>query len=183
MKIRISDIPHEGLAVKESLSLENLNARMREGEDHGIEFISPPQVELMVFKTPQGAETRGKVTSRYRQPCSLCIEGVERDLEVEANLIFKAKPLDLENRPAGEEDEDYIDDVGISYFEGEHLDLEAIIQESIILSLSIYWHPPVDKSGNCQVCGKRSASGQCVSQAEEKPLTLGQLIKAATSKN
>jgi len=183
MKIRISDIPHEGLTVKETLSLENLNNRMREGETHGIEFIAPPGVELTVFKTLQGAETKGKVTSRYRQPCSLCIEGVERDIELATNFIFKAKPADLSARPEGEEDEDYIDDVGISYFEGEHLDLEAIIQESLILSLSIYWHPPVDKSGNCQVCGKKYDTGECGSKTEDKPVTLGQLIKAATSKN
>jgi uncharacterized metal-binding protein YceD (DUF177 family) len=184
MKIRISDIPHDGLKVKETLSVESINARMREGEDHGIEFISPPVVDLTVFKTPQGAETRGKVTSRYRQPCSLCIEGVERDIEVESNFIFKAKPADLDNRPEGEEDEDYIDDVGISYFEGEHLELEPIVQETLILSLSIYWHPPVDKLGNCQVCGDKYKSSQCGKNApSEKPVTLGQLIKAATSKN
>jgi len=183
MKIRISDITHDGLTVKESLSLENLNARMKEGQDHGIEFITPPMVDLVVFKTPQGAETRGKVTARYRQPCSLCVEGVERDLEVETNLIFKAKPADLANRPEGEEDEDYIDDVGISYFDGEHIELESIVQETIILSLSIYWHPPVDKSGNCQLCGKKYQGAQSAGTVDDKPTTLGQLIKIAAKKS
>lgn len=183
MKIRISDITHDGLTVQETISLANLNTRMREGSDHGIEFIAPPLVNLVVFKTPQGAETRGKVTSRYRQPCSLCVEGVERDIEVETNFIFKAKPADLANRPEGEEDEDYIDDVGISYFEGEHIELESIVQETLILSLSIYWHPPVDKLGNCQVCGKKYECAQSVVTDDDKPPTLGQLIKLAAKKN
>lgn len=183
MKIRISDITHDGLTVEDTISLANLNTRMREGSDHGIEFITPPLVNIVVFKTPQGAETRGKVTSRYRQPCSLCVEGVERDIEVETNFIFKAKPADLANRPEGEEDEDYIDDVGISYFEGEHIELESIVQETLILSLSIYWHPPVDKSGNCQVCGKKSECAQSLVADDDKPQTLGQLIKLAAKKN
>jgi uncharacterized metal-binding protein YceD (DUF177 family) len=182
MKIRISDIPHEGLKVDDLLSLDALNARLREGEDHDIEFLKPPRVTLSVFKTPQGAETRGAVHTRYRQPCSRCIEGVERDLEVATNLIFKAKPTDLENRPAGEEDEDYIDDVGISYFEGEHLDLEGIIQETIILSLSIYWHPPVDRNGKCQVCGVAYKDGATCGEISSPPTTLGQLLSAARKK-
>jgi len=179
MKIRISDIPHEGLKIDASLSLDSLNERLREGEDHDIEFLSPPRVALTAFKTPQGAETRGSAHTRYRQPCSRCIEGVERDLEVATNFIFKAKPPDLENRPAGEEDEDYIDDVGITYFEGEHIDLEAIVQETLILSLSIYWHPPVDREGKCQVCGLLYKDGLTSGAGEAPPTTLGQLLSAA----
>lgn len=135
-----------------------------------------------MFKTPQGAETRGSVNARYRQPCSRCIEGIERDIAIEANLIFKAKPADLANRPPGEEDEDYIDDVGISYFEGEHIDLESILQETLILSLSIYWHPPVDRTGKCTVCSLFYNDTSLGKGSPERRTTLGELMQAAARK-
>lgn len=173
MKIRITDIPYEGLKIEDSLSLENLTARMNEGDNRGIVFTVAPKVTLTVFRSTLGAETKGTVTTRYKQPCSLCVEEVEKDIEIEANYILK--PRDPVNLDALD------DDVGVVFYDGEHVDLEDVIQESLILALNIYWHPPQDKDGNCVRCGLNFCAKQA---SEDKPVrTMGDIFKKALSKN
>ena len=146
MRIRVSDIPYSGLKVADSLSLEALNARMQEGQGSDIIFTSAPKVNLTIFKTDSGAECKGKVISSYTQACSLCLKELPKPLELDANFIFKR----INTKPS--EDDLPEDEIGINYFAGDHIELEDMIQESLILSLSLYWHPPTDSSGNCSEC-------------------------------
>jgi uncharacterized metal-binding protein YceD (DUF177 family) len=148
MKIRLSDIPKTGLPVTETLPRQILNERISGGSDHGIVFTEDLHVNLIVTKSTSGAETKGSVTSRYLQPCSRCAEGLERALELKTNYILQPRPEVIK----GNEEEQYEDDVGITYYDGEHIDLDDLIQETIILSLSLYWHPGEDREGKCTHC-------------------------------
>jgi uncharacterized metal-binding protein YceD (DUF177 family) len=183
MKVRVSRLPAEGLSVKTSLSLENLNARMNEGRESDILFTEAPAVDLMVTKTTQGAETKGRVTCKYRQPCSRCDEGIEKALDIEANFILQARPAPGE-RDTSKSEEDYEDDIGISFFEGDQVDLEDLIQQALILPLSLYWHPPCDKKGNCTHCGKLCEKPEASEAPTLETISLGDLLKkAGVSKN
>ncbi|NDC37199.1 MAG: DUF177 domain-containing protein [Proteobacteria bacterium] len=153
MRIRISDLPLEGLHISENIALEPLNARLHEGEGCDIRFTTPPAVKITVTRTPDGAETRGTVTAKYLQPCGRCSDDLERDITVEFNYILKPIPA----HALGKQLPEYEDDLGILFFEGEHIELEGPIQESLIVQLSQYWSPPVDAEGKCSVCGKRAA--------------------------
>lgn len=170
MKIRLSDISAEGLHIKDTLSLESLNKRMSEGRESGIVFTMAPDVDIKIVRTADGAETKGSVKSKYRQPCGLCAVEIDKDVEVEANFILRRKSQDAALQEL-EDDED----IGIVYYENDTVDLEDVIQESLILTLSLYWHPPEDESGACVRCGKKFESDS------EKKLgsNLGTLFKKA----
>lgn len=178
MKIRISDLPAQGLEVKTTMALEPLNERLKQGENHGILFTQEPQVEIVVTKSSTGAETKGFVRSRYKQPCSRCMVEVDREIELEANFILQPKPEDL--MELGEEE---ISDIGIVYFEGEHVDLEDVFQESLILALSIFWSPPSDAKGNCSICSLSEKEIKKKLQAGDSThagkVSLGDLFKKA----
>jgi uncharacterized metal-binding protein YceD (DUF177 family) len=172
MRIRISTISPKGLNVKDSLSLELLNARMNEGRENDIFFTEAPRVDLTVFKTASGAETKGKVKTRFKQPCSRCLDVIERDLEIDTNFILQPLPED-QTREGGS----YEDDVGIIWYEGDRVDLEDAIQEALILSLSLYWRPPVDESGRCTLCGLSLEAGDDSDCAGSN--NLGNLLRRA----
>lgn len=175
MKVRLSDIPHSGLKVNDILPLDALNTRMSEGEHKDLVFTQAPQVELVVSRTQSGAETKGIVRTKYRQACSRCLENMERDLEIAANFILQPKPDPEEI--SDDVDADYTDDVGIAYFEGEHIDLEDLLQEALILSLTLYWAPPCDQKGNCTQCGAHRSKFELY---DEPPgINLGNLLKKA----
>mgnify|MGYP000650020197 CR=1 FL=1 len=151
MKLCLRDISPKGLTIKDYLSLQSLNDRMAEGSNNEIVFLTPPEVNLTVYGSERGAETRGSVRTRYRQPCARCLKELEMDLEVEANFILKPKPP---RETACVRSDADIEDVGIVYFEGEHIDLEDILQETLILALSPFLLPPKDKEGRCTMCGE-----------------------------
>ena len=175
MKIRLTDIPAAGLPVSEILPQDSINQRLAEGRDVGIRFIEGLPVELTVYKSASGAETKGTVKTRYLQPCARCADGVERELELQTNYILQPRPQFLDKN----EEEQFEDDIGISYYEGEHVDLEDLIQESIILSLSIYWHPDEDAKGACVLCHQQVRAADPVKKVAPKGASLGELLKKA----
>lgn len=175
MKVRITDIPYEGLAVEADLPLKALNARLSEGEggNEGFEFLSAPRVSLRVFKTSHGGEVKGKVTGKYTQTCSLCLDGIERALDLDTHFVVRQRP-----EGASPDSPDFCDDVGIFYFDGEHVDLEDILQEIIMLSFDMYWHPPLDEKKTCTLCRKEFNELKA-EEEEQKPSTFSELLKKA----
>jgi len=134
MKIRLSDIPTEGLKIKDTIPLSALNARMDEGPGNDIHFLTEPQVDLSIAPQKGGYEIIGSIGSRYQQPCARCLEEVEHPINIDLNLFLKPKDPAAPrlNEEGGPDD----DDIGIHYFTGEHIDLEDLIQESLILALN-----------------------------------------------
>lgn len=177
MKIRLTDIPAAGLPIAEVIPPQALNERLSSGSSHGFEFLQGLDVSLTVYKSANGAETKGRVISRYRQPCARCAEGVERDIELPTNFILQQRPEELE----GVDSEEYEDGIGITFYDGEHIDLEDLIEETIILSLSIYWHPEEDAEGKCQLCHKlvRGPTASATKEKSAAGTSLGDLIKKA----
>lgn len=167
MLVRITDLPLKGLKINDHLSLEKLNERVAEGRDTSIAFTIPPVVDLTLFPSHGGATSSGKVTTKYTQECSTCLDPIERELELEAKFIFKPRTSESD-----------ADDIGVWYFDGDEINLEEVIQEALILSLQLYWHPPRDAQERCSVCGKRVEFEN--GQAKKKSGTsLAELLKKA----
>ncbi len=169
MKVRISDLPAQGLQISDTISVANLNKRMQEGRNNDIIFLNDPQVDIIVTPRIGGAEVSGRVNALYKQPCALCAEELEQKLNVTVEV-------ELKPRQVGAEELD--DDVGILIYTGEHVDLEAYLQEALILKLTPYLQPERDEDDKCRLCGKA-----CL-QAAPAPIvtggiSLGELIKTA----
>jgi uncharacterized metal-binding protein YceD (DUF177 family) len=157
MKIRISDIGPAGLKVNDNIPLEPLNKRMNEAKSNDILFTQKPEVEVLVHKTPNGAQVKGNAKVKYTQPCSLCIKELERELDVPINYIFQRRtPIELSKSKDGEDN--YLDDIGICYFSGEHIELEELVQESLILSLDHFYKPERNEKNECKICGKNCST-------------------------
>lgn len=173
MKIRISTLPPEGLTITESLPLSSLNDRLQEGHESDIRFSSAPQVSLQISPSADGATASGSVRAMVKQPCSRCVEVIERELEVEANFVIQARNP-RETNPRDTEQ----DDIGIVYYDGEHVDLEDTLQQYLLLNLSPFWHPPFAKDGSCLHCGKNFEE-PAVTKERGSTVQLGDLLKKA----
>ena len=183
MKIRIDDLPPTGLTINDTIPLEPLNIRMGEGRYKDIVFTTPPRVEITVTKTQEGgAETRGKISSKYKQGCGRCADMLERDIEVEANFTLLNRPNPEPEIVEGEEvmTQEYLDDVGLIYIEEGAVDLEDMIQETLILALSPFWSPPCNEAGDCDLCGFNIAKGLAAKGCNDSGKVLfGDLLKKA----
>jgi uncharacterized metal-binding protein YceD (DUF177 family) len=176
MKIRVTDLKPEGRQIKDTLSIDKLNARLSQGRTVDIVFIDPPVVELEIVPTINGAQTSGTVRTAYTQECARCLDPVRREVSVPADFCLQR------TEPGVEITAEEASAEGVCFFDGDYVDLEELLQENLLLSLSLYWQPERDACGSCVVC-KRNPTKQ-LETAGEPNVTLGHVLKRVlTPKN
>ena len=191
MRILVTTIPFSGMEICSTICKESLNQRVSHGaRTAAIEFLEDPKVSLMFTRTHGGVIARGTITSPCNQDCAAC--GDIKPHTVTANLEWV---LQTESDRAAPEDT--IEDPGVIFYSGEHVELEEHLQEALILSLSPFWKPPVDRNGACSGCQKncmdlavysdsqiQSSNDQNEQSRPSKPTSLGALLqKAMLGKN
>jgi uncharacterized metal-binding protein YceD (DUF177 family) len=182
MRVRISDLRPEGILIKDTISLESLNERMNVGDENDVIFLEEPQVALKIKSVGStAAEAIGLIKAKYKQSCGMCAEDVTLAMEIDAHFMLKQK-LGIDQPEI-----EYEDDRGVVTYEGEHVELEDIIQESLILKVTPYYVPERDENGVCSLCNKCPAKEANILEdaPEEKESTVlfGELLAKAQRKN
>jgi uncharacterized metal-binding protein YceD (DUF177 family) len=173
MRICTTTIPFSGMKIESPLPLEPLNERLVKGSESGqIVFEAAPFVTITLTRMHGGIQVKGVVSGSCRQDCASCADPVSH--EVVSNIDWM---LQTASDRAGPEDE--IDDPGVVFYEGDHVDLEDPLQEALILGLSPFWHPPRDEHDRCAVC-KRDCSVKAWGGAQEGTASpFGALLQGA----
>lgn len=151
-KIKVNSLPENGLKLEQSISSEGVNLRLAESpnaKQTPIAFTSDLKLVLLCERAPHGMTLTGTVNTKCKQQCGLCADELERELSVPVQHIFKFHS-DL---PLPE------DDVGLSYYNAEQVDILACIEDLLILQLSPFWHPQLDSQGKCSFCFKNPRAG------------------------
>ncbi len=145
LTIRLSDLGQTGLVINETLNLSDLNDRMQASPQNDITFEIEPSVALVVTKLPGGAEAKGSISTSYQQPCGRCLDQLSKPLSVK--FSYQLKPHENAVNPE-------LDDQGLIFYTGEHVDLTEHLQEKLILALTPYNLPECDSQGRCLECKK-----------------------------
>lgn len=147
IKIRVSTLPEPGLDLKEKISAKSVNDRLLAAPDSAInkiEFAEPINAEIHVEKVPHGMTAEGCLKANCSQTCSRCAEVAPHPINCSIQHVFKHHTdIDI---PMPE------DDIGISYYKEDHVDMGSLLEDLLILNLSPYWHPDDDANGNCSHC-------------------------------
>jgi uncharacterized metal-binding protein YceD (DUF177 family) len=172
MKIRVTNLPPEGLPVSGAISLEAINARLQEGRPIDITFTEAPMASLHVSATAEGgAEIQGTVVSTVQQSCGRCNEPQTHSVSSKIHTV---------TRPAAtREGAEPNDDPDLIYLEGDTVDIEERLQEALILKLSPYWSPECSDDGRCIGCDRSCDDSEAYRDEQDKPTTLGDLFKKA----
>jgi uncharacterized metal-binding protein YceD (DUF177 family) len=67
-------------------------------------------------------------------------------------------------------------------YEGDHVDLEEPLQESLILTINPFWHPERDANDRCTYCKRDCTSrvwGEEKQEGGQKSSSFGNLLKGA----
>jgi uncharacterized protein len=105
----------------------------------------------------QDIRIKGDLSTRLEWDCARCLEPVILEVKRDFDLLYR--PLGVD---AGREEMSVTAaEAEVSYYRGEGLLLEDVLQEQILLAVPLKAICREDCKGLCPHCGKNLNSGQC----------------------
>jgi uncharacterized protein len=183
MKVLLARIPDEGLDVsfqEDARGFDELLAdphgELRSGEAGLV-------VEVGVERIAESILVRGEARASLNVTCVRCT--APQVLEVHAHVDAVLMPMSTWEGAEEEEVELREDDLDVSYFEGDEIDLGPLVREAILLEMPQYPSCGIEPKENCPSYERNVAAPAQVMEENSNDLRWEGLkaIKAAMSKN
>lgn len=160
MLIRVEDIKEDGLVLDWEEPAENFPA-LEELHEAG-ECVLPAtlRVHLRALKVREMVEVEGTVETEARLACSRCLKEFTEPLSARFALTF------TENLPeVGDEEEEEVElsaeEMGLTLFHGDEIDMRDAIAEQVIMAVPLRPLCSEGCKGLCQSCGADLNEGDC----------------------
>ncbi|WP_233517797.1 YceD family protein [Geodermatophilus marinus] len=132
-------------------SLHELERSIPAPADWRVELIGVPEgapidLRLRLESVMEGVLVSGEVDAPVTGSCARCLEPIEETLELDVQELFAYEGSTTE--ATSEEDE-------VRRVEGDHLDLQPMVRDLVVLSLPLAPTCTEDCSGLCADCGQR----------------------------
>jgi len=132
-------------------SMHELERTLPAPADWRVELIGVPEgadvrLRLRLESVMEGVLVSGEVDVPLDGSCARCLEPIEDTLELDVQELFAYEGSTTE--ATSEEDE-------VRRVEGEHLDLEPMVRDLVVLSLPLAPTCTEDCAGLCVDCGQR----------------------------
>jgi uncharacterized protein len=164
MIIRVKDIPLEGRTLQFSLGHEEFSERL--GPSSNINCLIDPVASIHLEVNGKTVVAEGSVSGEFRAVCARCAEEMELKLNTRIEMVFKPY-----RDNGGDED------VQLSFYDGERLDLRPMAEEGLILSIPMTTVCSPNCNGLCPVCGENRNIREC-SCRETAPDERFQVLRA-----
>ncbi len=168
MKLRIHDIEEVAKEFDYDESTASLNDVLVHGEVCDYAFAAPASVHLEYYRAGQELFFQGHISGSVVGQCARCVEEYEFPLEKDFSLVLVPKRDGAAEAPPEDEDLD------LSYYEGEEVDLSPLVQEQIILALPTRPLCRESCQGLCPQCGANLnvQTCTCTTAAEDPRLAV-----------
>jgi uncharacterized protein len=152
----IKDSPHEFefSVAPEEIELGQENVRLIEN------VRTAGELKTGIVQT----EVEGTIRTKLEVECTRCLQPVEKELE----FPFKVSFITPENLTEEKETELNAEDLDVSIYEGDRIDLGELTREQIILNLPEQVFCSEDCKGLCAKCGANRNLIDC--KCEEKEI-------------
>lgn len=159
LNYRIEDISKEGILIQEERDVDWLKGLVPDQTRSEVNFIAPISYTLDLSRSDSLVIVAGRISVKVELSCSRCLERFILSLNPEFNISLS--PAQFKDLPA--EMELQKEDLDKEFYDGEVIDLDAIIQHQIILALPFYPLCREDCKGLCSHCGvnKNQETCQC----------------------
>jgi uncharacterized protein len=144
-------------------------------ENNRLELIVPPTVSGEVRSDGRRVHLRGRVTARVQIECDRCLKPVE--LAVDSS--FKLEYVTTEDYQTQQAIELTEDDLDLSIFDGEALDIDELVAEEIVLAVPDQVLCDENCKGICDRCGADRNTTDCgceTKQADPRWAGLKELV-------
>ena len=159
MRYRVNQIGPQGLPVDESLSVD-WQADVLAG-DLPTRFEPVGSIQLSGRLQRTGDDVVVKVAARFhlRSTCASCLKPIEPEVDLSVTQVLKPAPRS--NRALPEELELTAADLEEAHYQGDVVDLSAVVREQILLALPMFPRCSEDCQGLCPACGADRNNVEC----------------------
>jgi len=127
------------------------------GEDEAYRIAEPVELEFDLHKDKDRFRVEGTVRTVLELPCSRCLEAYRLPVDTAVDLRY----LPTAERSSEDEAEVADEDVDISYYQDDQIDLSELLREQFYLALPMKPLCQDDCRGLCPQCGVNRNTGTC----------------------
>jgi uncharacterized protein len=124
--------------------------------------VAPVEIRSEIRKDGRKFRLVGRVKTTLETACSRCLEPFTFPIDAPFDLLF----LPAADQPGHQEQELGQDDVGVSFYTDEQIDLGEVAREQCYLTLPMKPLCRQDCQGLCPVCGTNRNVGSCTCSSE-----------------
>ncbi len=175
MKISIDEIPQTPKEIAFSESVEELNKIYSQSSNREFGFPASLEVELRYYRAAADLFFDGQLSGELRGVCGRCAEEYMFNLDQPFEFVLIPDPA----RAGRKAEELHRDDLGLSYYSEDEIDLSPLIAEQAMLALPT--QPLCSEScrGLCGTCGinLNRESCSCAAQTGDPRMAVFQTLK------
>ncbi|HEX8557921.1 MAG TPA: DUF177 domain-containing protein [Pyrinomonadaceae bacterium] len=162
MRIEVEELTAAGRAFEHAYRPEEV-----ELEEEGARLVADAVVSGDASRKGERVRLRGEIKTEVELLCDRCAAPRRAPLAVEFDTSF----IPQEAEAAKEENVELLaEDLGLSAYEGDAVDLDELVREQILLALPLRHLCREDCKGLCQQCGADLNAGHCAcGQGEPDP--------------
>ncbi|MCC7008354.1 MAG: DUF177 domain-containing protein [Acidobacteria bacterium] len=130
--------------------------------DDQFRVVAPVDLDVEVTKDARKVRLTGRVKTTIATDCSRCLEPFEILVDAPIDSIF----LPAAENVAGDDEQVASEDLGVSYYREDVIDLGEVVREQCYLALPMKPLCRADCLGLCPVCGINRNRESCTCQVE-----------------
>jgi len=175
MQISIDEIPQTPKEIAFSESVEELNKIYSQTSPGDFGFPASLEVELSYYRSAGDLFFDGRIRGELRGVCGRCAEEYDLSLDQPFEFVLIPDPA----KAARKAEELHRDDLGLSFYSGDEIDLAPLIAEQVVLALPTQPLCTEKCRGLCANCGANlnRESCSCISPPGDERMALFRTLK------
>lgn len=173
MKISVDAITEVPKDLSFSEEIDDLNLIYKESEVRDFNFPPFLDVKLVFYRSGRDIFFSGRLGTTLHGHCSRCLKSYPFSLEKAFDFILTPEPLPAKSKELNR------DEMGLSFYSGEEINLSPFIREQVLLALPM--RPLCDEQcrGLCVGCGTNlnHEACRCPSAAGDPRVALFRSLK------
>jgi len=161
MYLRIEQINEDGLDLEFEAPPELFPVLSEMIHQEECRFTAPVETALRAIRIDDMIDVKGTLNTLVRLPCSRCLKEYETALGSRFELTYVRRLPGFQEDLQPDEAEISAAEMGLIYFEGEHINLLDGIQEQVIMAMPVRPLCSDHCKGLCANCGQDLNAAEC----------------------
>ena len=174
MKIPVDDITESAREIKFSERIDGLNDLYKNNQFRDFGFPPLLEVDLVYYRSGQEIFFKGSFGGTLEGSCSRCLRSYSFPLNKEFDFVLSPDP----SKSGRKIEELSREDLGLSYYSTEEIELAPLIKEQVMLALPTRPLCHENCRGLCGSCGVDLNKETCACSSSDRRSTDGDFSNA-----